>query len=277
MRRCLLTGFLESTRSRVFKIFTGKVFNYIAKMKLTKKSLKEISSHSESCYPEECCGVITLDGRAQKVLRAENEHPDDRTKYFKIPAPFYVKCRNEADSIIAIYHSHPNGPRNFSIDDIAISEVLETPIVMMEWPKGDYIYYEPKHKGKMSYLARPFVLGILDCYTLIRDYYLRELDIHLPRDSKSYPWWEKGESLYLDNVVKYFNEVDGLENIQVHDCVLMHMVSKVPEHGAIYVGDSKILHHPIGNLSRHSVFSRFYQEKVHSVWRHKSMWEDKSE
>lgn len=238
---------------------------------LTQKTIEEIKSHANEIYPEECCGVVVRKGRKQIVVRAENEHPDDKTKYFKIPAQTYKDCVKKYDEIIAIYHSHPDGPGNFTYHDIAVSEVLEVPIIMMEWPKGNYIFHSPKQGGNIPYTQRPFILGILDCYTLMRDYFRRELTIELPALQVPYEWWKKGENLYLDNIEKFARRIPGIKDLKKNDVILMCIEADVPEHGAIYTGDGKILHHMMGKLSRHSVYSRFYQERTHSIWRHNEL------
>lgn len=241
-------------------------------MKITKQNIEKIRKHAEQTYPEECCGLVVMDGRKQIVIETENVHPDDRSQFFKIDSKVYLDCLEKYDSIACLYHSHPNGPSYFTHDDVAISEVLETPILMMEWPKGTHITYNPRYNGEMPYLQRPFVLGVLDCYTLIRDYYKREFKIELPALQVTYKWWDEGENLYLDNISKFGNQIRYWEKeMKPGDVILFQMAAKVPEHGAIYVGNNKILHHPIGKLSRHSLFGTFYRDRLHSVWRHKDL------
>jgi len=50
------------------------------------------------------------------------------------------------------------------------------------------------------YENRPFIHGIFDCYTLIRDFFRREHNILLPTNiQRTWEWWLQGENLYLDN------------------------------------------------------------------------------
>jgi hypothetical protein len=121
-----------------------------------------------------------------------------------------------------------------------------------------------------KYEGRPFLHGIFDCYTLIRDYYKREFNIFLPTNmQRNWDWWSHGENLYVDNA-KYhgFEEV---ADIKKHDVLVMKIGSPVPNHGAIYLGNNKILHHAAGRFSTIQTLTNSYKQKISVIYRNKSL------
>jgi len=119
-----------------------------------------------------------------------------------------------------------------------------------------------------DYEGRPFLHGLFDCYTLIRDYYKKEFNIFLPTNiQRNWEWWSQGENLYLDNAKNYgFEEAT---DIKKHDILIMKIGSPVPNHGAIYLGDNKILHHNAGKFSTIQTLTNSYKQKIAVIYRNK--------
>jgi hypothetical protein len=115
---------------------------------------------------------------------------------------------------------------------------------------------------------RPFLHGLFDCYTLIRDYYKRNFDVYLPTNiQRNWEWWAQGENLYVDNAKDYsFEEVS---DIQKHDVLIMKIGSSMPNHGAIYLGEGKILHHLAGRFSTIQDLTVSYKQKIAVIYRNK--------
>lgn len=76
-----------------------------------------VARHARSCYPEECCGVLVgvageAGGRVERVLTAENVHPDRRRRRYRIAPAAVVAAQQEARArgleVIGYYHSHPD-------------------------------------------------------------------------------------------------------------------------------------------------------------------------
>lgn len=114
--------------------------------------------------------------------------------------------------------------------------------------------------------GRPFIHGIFDCYTLVKDYYRKMLGIYLPTNiQRTWEWWLNGENLYLDSAKTYnFHEVT---DIKPNDIILMKLTSDVPNHAAIYVGCDTILHHVSGRFSTYEELSHFYKHKIAVIYR----------
>ncbi len=100
--------------------------------------------------------------------------------------------------------------------------------------------------------GRRFEHGVTDCYTLFRDAY-HLAGIEMPDFHREDDWWRHGQNLYLDNL-----EATGLYQVplsaaQPGDVLLCCFGSSVPNHAAIYCGDSELLHHIPEQLSKREV------------------------
>lgn len=121
---------------------------------------------------------------------------------------------------------------------------------------------------KAPLVGREFSHGILDCYTLIRDYYKEELSTIIPDFHREENWWEKGYRLYADNFGKAgFTKV--YDSPQKHDVILMQVQSTTPNHAAIWLGDGTVLHHQPNRLSSRDTYGGWYQKVTTDVLRYK--------
>ena len=120
-------------------------------------------------------------------------------------------------------------------------------------------------------VGREFSHGVLDCYSLCRDWYFRERGVMLPDFERHDKWWDDGHSdLYTEHFAEAgFVEIDR-KAIQPGDAVLMQVQSKnlVPNHAAIYIGDGLILHHLYGRLSSRDVYGGYWQQATRAVLRY---------
>lgn len=119
-----------------------------------------------------------------------------------------------------------------------------------------------------EYEGRPFLHGLFDCYTLVRDYYKRNFKIFLPTNiQRDWEWWNKGQNLYLDNAKDC--SFEEAEDIKKHDVLIMKISSPVPNHAAIYLGDNKILHHMAGKFSTVQDLTFSLKQKISVIYRNK--------
>ncbi len=122
-----------------------------------------------------------------------------------------------------------------------------------------------------SYINRPFLHGIFDCYSMVRDFYLREWELWLPANiQRTYGWWDQGDNLYVDGAPQYgFEPVNDLKR---HDLIVMKF-GPVPNHGAIYLGDNKVLHHIGGRFSCIEELGRKYKQSIAIIYRNRFVTE----
>jgi cell wall-associated NlpC family hydrolase len=131
-------------------------------------------------------------------------------------------------------------------------------------------------------IGRQFHHGVLDCYTLCRDWYAREAGIMLPDFDRPDDWWDDGHSsLYLDNFraagfdVVTNNVREHPEPLRRGDGILMQIRAKndVPNHAGVYLGEGRgwFIHHLYGRLSSRDVYGGTWSEYTRLIVRHRAL------
>lgn len=226
-------------------------------MMIPGEIIDSIREHAESVLPNECCGVIVQDSYGVKYIACTNTSTD--VNDFAISAEEYADIEDQY-KISMIVHSHPNRSCEPSMADKVSCEESSLPWLIMSVPSGEYSIYEPCGY-EAPYLERPFVMGVLDCYSIIRDWYARERLITLPNPKREMDFWkDPANNLYVDNfAANGFYQLSSGSTPQPGDVFLMQIRSKIPNHGALYIGDGKILQHCLGQLSQRYMYGGTWQ------------------
>ena len=245
-------------------------------MKLTEMLKANILTHAEECFPLECCGVIV--NKEYIPCRNISSHQDQ----FEIHPEDLAKAEDLGE-IQAFVHSHPDATARASELDLIQIELHQKPWVICAYPDIELQVYEPCGY-RAPLIGRNYIHGIQDCYSIVRDFYQRELGIQLIDFERQDCWWESKEnkSLYLDG----FGQAGFIEvsDMQYGD-VLLCRVGRTEHinHAVIWLGDqtelkseqtescvgsSIILHHPYGRKSVREVFGSQWQERVAKVVRY---------
>lgn len=143
---------------------------------------------------------------------------------------------------------------------------LQKPFVFVGSTKDISDAYLPdRYTENHPYLNRPFLHGVFDCYTLVRDYYRRMWGMWLPANiQRTYGWWEQGDNLYVDGAGNYgFKAVSQLRR---HDVIIMKL-GPVPNHGAVYLGNEQVMHHLGGRFSCIEKLTPFMRQSIAVVYR----------
>ena len=230
-----------------------------------------IAGHAASQAPRECCGLIVRTERDAQLRYYAGTNlysgtaGEDR---FELDPAAWVYCEEFGD-VVAVVHSHPSASANPSMADRVGCERSGLPWVIMGWPSEVIKIVEPSG-WSAPYKGRTFHHGVLDCYTLVQDWYQRELGIALPDVDREDEWWRKGQDLYVQHFAAAgFVPVNG--PLQRHDVVLMQVMSDVANHAAIYQGDDVILHHLAARLSCDDVYGGYWARHTLMVGRHASL------
>ncbi len=225
-----------------------------------------IVQHAADTYPAECCGLIIAVKRDLEYVRCRNISGNKDA--FVIHPEDYAAAE-DAGQILTVVHSHPNTSPKPSQADRVACEASGLPWLIVGYP-GDgepgWSYTEPSGY-QAPLIGRQFSHGVLDCYTLVRDWYARERGITIPDFHRDADWWGKGQSLYVENFEKAgFTRLEG--DPEPGDAFLMQILSNVPNHAAIYLGDGIILHHLHGRLSCREVWAGYYRKHTTHVLRY---------
>ena len=112
---------------------------------------------------------------------------------------------------------------------------------------------------------------MLDCYTLVQDWYRRVAKIELPDFEREDGFWTRGEHLYRDNLAAAGFEVVQTAEPWPGDGLLMRIDSReVDNHAAVYLGEGMMLHHLYGQLSRKERWDWPWQRRTTAIVRHRS-------
>lgn len=234
-------------------------------MRLTNNLKARISEHAWAEYPKECCGLIVQSLQSGEVCYhpTPNASPDPHNS-FAIDPQVHIDIAQDHD-VLAIVHSHPNGePMPSEIDRVQMG-LHDTDWVIVGLgisPTGAKYCDIKRHKPKAyqsPLIGREYHHGMQDCYTLVQDYYSRELDIDLPDFYRKDDWWEDPNHapLYEQNFAKAgFHQVHDLQSNDVilcrvgrtyhtnHALIYLGNHTLSSEQASALIGDSLVLHHP---------------------------------
>jgi proteasome lid subunit RPN8/RPN11 len=230
-----------------------------------------IRTHAEHCNPYECCGLIVGRGKKQIVYTGSNIASDPQHQFVLHPEDY--AAAEDAGEIIAIYHSHINQPPEPSWADKALAEKQQLPVIILSWPADSWHVYQPSG-WKAGFENRPFVYGVMDCFTLLQDYYRETHQIELPDLSYAGKWWERGQNLFMDNLKRFGFVRSTARDIKPSDLIVMQIDAPVPNHCAIYIGDGLMLHHPPDRLSGYCPYvvdRGYFALCTVGFWRHRKL------
>ncbi len=220
-------------------------------------TLAAVFAHAEQEYPNECCGVIAQKSRVEKYFPCRNLS-NNPTEQFQLAPDDYLAA-SIWGTITGIVHSHPDATTQPSDLDEAQCDFTELPWHIVSWPEGDLRTIYPRED--LPLVGRPFILGIYDCYGLIMSYYRQRYSIELNDYRVNYPWWERGENRYIENVENAgFSEITGAP--QAGDVVLMQVQADVPNHAGILLEGNLLLHHLYGQLSQKVPYGGYWKDRT---------------
>lgn len=239
---------------------------------LPEALLAEMRSAAELAFPNECCGLLVRDADSQalRYKPCENIAPAATDRFMLKPQDW--ADAEDAGTVLAVVHSHPNASANPSSADRVGCERSGLTWFIVGWPSGMVVALQPEG-WQAPLIGRDFHFGVLDCYTLIQDHFQRELGLTLPDFDREDGFWDRGEELYLENFAKAGFLPVETGKLRPHDVILMQVCSDVTNHGAVYLGDSVMLHHLYHRLSCRDVYGGYWQRHTRLVVRHSSLAE----
>jgi proteasome lid subunit RPN8/RPN11 len=236
-------------------------------MKLTETLEAQILEHAQAEDPRECCGLIAVVKGRRRYFPCQNiaATPDE---HFVLSGEDYAEVEDQGE-IVAVVHSHPaTNPAPSQADRVACQK-SGLPWIIVN-PKTEAWGHCKPDGFELPYVGREFVFGVVDCYSLVRDWYGKELGLQLNDYERRDLFWERGENLYVDNFHHEGFRKIPFEELQYGDALLMQLGSKLPNHAAFYIDDEQILHHIQGRLSSRDVLGSYYVKNTAMVLRHES-------
>jgi len=231
---------------------------------LGSAAIEAAKAHALAEFPKESCGFLA-DGKYTACTNV-NSNPLEE---FTINDPRY-DAAVIGKTLTAIVHSHPNGSLIPSNTDMAQQIATKCPwIIITLNEKG--IHKTIAWGGNLPVaplIARPFVHGVFDCYSIVRDVFRLGRDeltrqgivwplqpIELPEVARANNWWSGEGDLYADHLAKVgFKEI-SMGEARPGDGFLCAIgdtrvnPNKRLNHAAVLLGHDQILHHLPTRLS----------------------------
>ena len=233
----------------------------------SEKTFTELFEHAQREAPRECCGLVIVRKGKERFWPCRNV--SSGADQFQIDPRDYAEAEEQGE-VMAIAHSHVNISPQPSQADLVSCEATQLPWIIVNVPVGTRHVFEPSGY-EAPLIGCQFSHGVNDCYALIQRYYQRELGITLPDFARQDDWWKTDQDLYRDNFsAAGFMPIDA-STLRLHDVILMQLSANKTNHGAVYLGDGKILHHPMNRLSGRDVFGGYWQSITTFYLRHREL------
>ncbi|SCM71479.1 conserved hypothetical protein [uncultured Pleomorphomonas sp.] len=225
-------------------------------------------AHAIACFPAEACGLVVRRADGDVFVPCVNISTSPIWE-FEIALEDYLAAEASGE-VVALLHSHvptdafpatgmPHPSKTdmqLQVDlgiacglSLASADSCSTPIY---W--GD-------QTPMRDLIGRPYVYGIWDCYSLVRDYYRSRAvrPVTLPVYPRDDDWWDNGEDLYT----KFFAEAGfrqiPADQVRAGDAVVMRVRTRVPNHAGVVLENGLLLHHLYRELSKREPIGRWSQ------------------
>lgn len=255
---------------------------------MLKRTMLAIRDHAVAEYPRECCGLVVMVGRREVYMPCRNAAAS--ADHFVL-APDDYAAAEDAGRVVAVAHSHPDETPAPSEADRVACEATGLPWYIVAVSKDDagaVVAGEVRGFTPVGFVApllgRQFAHGVLDCYSLVRDWYKRERDIELPDFARFEGWWEPGRQgdLYMDHYAEAgFRPLQVGEDMTAGDVILMQVRSDRANHAGVFLGaeglkeapgllpvPDAMLHHLYGRLSERVVYGGYWREATRLLLRY---------
>lgn len=124
------------------------------------------------------------------------------------------------------------------------------------------------------FVGRSFELGVRDCYSLCVSFYKENFDIDMPPIARPRDW----EADKID-LISNFYKMCGLEKVDAEenwpprpaDMLAVTLGGRTPNHLLVYLGENKLLHHPVQQLSKIEMMRPVWRRFTSFILRHPSV------
>lgn len=196
----------------------------------------------------EQCFFILKDGTKQEI-RNISPHPET----FLMSNDDVIKYLPDA---VAVEHTHPDESPWLSKCDQQCMNNLGLP----------WLLHGNEYRPIPNLIGRTFEHGSVDCFTLMRDFYMLA-GIEIFNYDRDDDWWLTSQNLYIDNLESAgFYKVD---QPQAGDVAIICLGCQTPNHAAMLLDDGQVIHHLPNRLSKRDIYGGYYVKYTHSIWRHK--------
>lgn len=224
---------------------------------------------AEKTPNEESCGFLYVTFTNVGFMPCENIAAN-KMEYFEISKEDYFNCL-KLGNIVGIFHSHTARlTTGFTQDDMDTAEEMEVPIYLYHLGDKSFKEYIPPSYN-VNLEGQMFIFGQQDCFSLVRHYYRQKHQIFISDYDRDEHYLHQADNRILDN---FSNE--GFVDIKIaglpqkEDVFVFSNTRDIPQHFAIFMGQGRVLHHPLGSLSKYDPFNGSWMRKCKLILRHES-------
>lgn len=203
--------------------------------------LEDFKEHCKQSFPHEAVGI--LKGGKYVPLKNSSENPTEN---------FFLSNSDiiEEDDVTALLHSHTDGSVRPSYEDMKTQISIGIPMGIMgvynDYENNAFNFTRIEWLGvfKNDYLGLPYIFGINDCYSLVRNWFYKHKKIELMDFPRRWEFWNI-ENIFLNNLaLAGFKEItiNEAEPGDVFLCTF-HNIAHIPIHCGVLVEDDMIEHH----------------------------------
>jgi proteasome lid subunit RPN8/RPN11 len=232
---------------------------------IDKKIKNFIKQQSLKNFPNEVCGFIVYNQNKFICIPCKNiaKDPD---KYFEISSLEFLKIKKLYKKIYYIYHSHTNSNIEFSEMDKNCAKNLNLPMLLYNTTFNIFKKYDPTFI-EYDLIGRFYEYKKYDCFTLVRDFYLKKLKADISIEYKENLKDLDIKNTFLNNIAsKKLVMINDINSIKDNDILLLDGARK-SSHFAVYLGEENILHQPMYSLSKIEKYSEFYKKRTNLIFR----------
>lgn len=231
----------------------------------------EIIKEAQENPQEEICGILYSTLHEVKLFKCKNLSID-KAHNFEIAPEQYIECLKFGKPC-GIYHSHPLASSAFSQSDLELADEMLLPIYVYSLIDNEFKNYVPKGY-EVPLEGRPWIWGFADCYEQIRIYFRQKYNHYLTDYDRDESYMYSLDDRITKNIEKEgFERLQSLALIKKDDVLVFNnqRVAATPKHFAIFLGKSRMLHHPHGKLSGTELMTHKWNESLKYILRFKEL------
>jgi proteasome lid subunit RPN8/RPN11 len=222
---------------------------------------REIREYALGQIPNESVGLILLKDNNYSFFPCKNISYNKDVHCILDPLD-YIKAELQGE-IVGHVHSHSMGEPSLQDNFTAFNHNIYS--IVYVWDENKFYVISPKLK---DYLDKDFNIPKSDCFTLVRDYYKIEKNIHINDYERIEGDFKNTSNLILNNFeIEGFRKVDEMKK---DDVLLISDGDNNITHMGIYLDNDLILHHPRNTKSCIEYINHHLRKKIIYIMRHKN-------
>lgn len=232
---------------------------------IVDKHKEEFIKQAHDSPHREVCGLVVKLKTKTKYIPCKNVA--GKAFDFEISQEEVEKAEAQG-TIIAVFHSHVNHEMSFTPADVRACNQTDTPYILYHLSSQSFKYITPSHEIPRL-LGRAYVAGTNDCFGLVKDYYHLAYGFEIQDEYRWDKWWKEADLITSNTWEKSGFFCVPKRDMQPGDILVMQSGSDRLNHLAVFIGNSRILHHCYNRLSSIDIYAGMWKDNTVYVLRNK--------